>query len=235
MNLPRTAQCPSDLALEAHLLTPNPATARHLAVCAHCQIWERAAAQAARTFARESPRWLANTRVKPSLARRWAPLLLPVAALAGAAVFFLRPTPPAAPLYATKGEALTVYVGGQGEPRAAAQGERVRPGEQLRFHVSPGSETFVWIASVDAKGTVSRLAPAEGTMPLAVSGTQLLPGGAVLDETEGPERIWAVLSKEPLTWAVVEQALQGSPVRAPAEVHIPGARTATVLLERGAP
>ncbi|EPX60422.1 hypothetical protein D187_001909 [Cystobacter fuscus DSM 2262] len=44
-----------------------------------------------------------------------------------------------------------------------------------------------------------------------------------------------MISKEPLSWAVVEQALQGSPVRDPAAIHIPGARTATVLLERGVP
>lgn len=234
MNAPRTAQCPSDLVLEEHLLTANRAITQHIAGCAHCQRWERSAAEAARVFARESPRWMAKTRARTSPVRRWAPLL-PIAALAGAALFFLRPTPPDAPLYATKGEVLTVYIGGQGEPRAATQGERVRPGEELRFHVAPGPRAFVWIASVDSTGTVSRLAPAEGTTPLAVEGAQLLPGGAVLDETEGPERIWAVISKEPLSWAVVEQALQGSPVRAPAEIHIPGARTATVLLERDAP
>ncbi len=234
MTAPRTAQCPTDLALEEHLLKANPAIARHMAVCAHCQIWERAAAQAARAFAHESPRWLANTRTRPSPVRRWAPLL-PVAALAAAALFFLRPAPPETPPYATKGEVLTVYVGGQGEPRAATQGERVRPGEELRFHVAPGPAAFVWIASVDSTGTVSRLMPAEGNAPLAVGGAQLLPGGAVLDAAEGPERIWAVISDEPLSWAVVEQALRGSPVRDAAELHIPGARTATVLLERGAP
>lgn len=234
MNAPRTAQCPSDLALEEHLLQANPATARHIAGCAHCQKWERSAAEASRAFARESPRWMAKTQARASPLRRWAPLL-PAAALAVAALFLLLPTPPEAPRYATKGEALTVYVGGQGSPRAATQGERVRPGEALRFEVAPGSAAFVWIASVDSTGTVSRLAPAEGTTPLAVDGAQLLPGSAVLDAAEGPERIWAVISQEPLGWAVVEQALKGSPVRDPAAVHIPGARTATVLLERSAP
>ncbi|WP_224240213.1 DUF4384 domain-containing protein [Hyalangium gracile] len=234
MTPPRTAQCPSDLALEEHLLTANREVAQHIAGCAHCQRWERSAAEAARVFARESPHWMAKTRARSSPVRRWAPLL-PIAALAGAALFLLRPPPPEAPLHATKGEVLTVYIGGQGEPRAAAQGERVRPGEELRFHVAPGARSFVWIASVDSTGTVSRLAPAEGTPPLSVEGAQLLPGGAVLDATGGPERIWAVISQEPLSWAVVEQALQGSPVRDPAAIHIPGARTATVLLERGAP
>lgn len=233
MNIPRTAQCPTDLALEEHLLKANPAITRHLGGCAHCQIWERSAAQAARAFAHESPKWLANTRATPSPVRRWA-LLLPVAALAGAALFFLRPMPPEAPSYATKGEALTVYIGGQGEPRAAAEGERVRPGEALRFHVAPGSGTFVWIASVDSTGAVSRLAPVEGTAPLVVQGAQLLPGSAVLDAAEGPERIWAVFSEQPLTWAVVEQALRSTSVRDAAELHLPGARTSTVLLERTA-
>ena len=176
MNAPRTAQCPSDLALEEHLLQANPATARHIAGCAHCQKWERSAAEASRAFARESPRWMAKTQARASPLRRWAPLL-PAAALAVAALFLLLPTPPEAPRYATKGEALTVYVGGQGSPRAATQGERVRPGEALRFEVAPGSAAFVWIASVDSTGTVSRLAPAEGTTPLAVDGAQLLPTG----------------------------------------------------------
>ncbi|MFP2908469.1 hypothetical protein ACLESD_26125 [Pyxidicoccus sp. 3LFB2] len=234
MNAPRTAQCPSDLALEEHLLTENRAIARHIAGCAHCQMWERSAAEAARAFARQSPPWMEKTRKRRSPVSRWAPLV-PLAALAGAALLFLRPTPPEASRYATKGEALTVYVGGKGEPRAATQGERIRAGETLRFHVAPRSGAFVWIASVDATGKVSRLAPAEGTAPLAVDGAQLLPGGAVLDATEGPERIWAVISKEPLSWDVVEGALQGSPVRDPAAIQLPGAETATVLLERAAP
>ncbi|WP_158623719.1 hypothetical protein [Corallococcus llansteffanensis] len=234
MNAPRTAQCPSDLALEEHLLEANPATARHIAGCAHCQAWERSAAEASRAFAHQGPRWIAKAQARPSLVSRWAPLL-PAAALAAAALFFFLQAPPESPRYATKGEALTVYVGGQGPPRAATDGERVRPGEALRFHVAPGEGAFVWIASVDSTGTVSRLAPAEGTTPLAVEGAGLLPGGAVLDATGGPERIWAVISKEPLSWSVVEQALRGSPVRDPAAVHIPGARTATVLLERSAP
>ncbi|NTX40261.1 DUF4384 domain-containing protein [Myxococcus sp. CA033] len=234
MNAARTAQCPSDLALEEHLLHANPATARHIAGCAHCQTWERSAAEASRAFALENPRWMAKTQARSRPLPRWAPLL-PAAALAAAALFFLRSPPPEAPRYATKGEELTVYIGGQGAPRAATQGERVRPGESLRFQVAPGSAAFVWIASVDSTGAVSRLVPAEGTTPLAVDGTQLLPGSAVLDAAEGPERIWAVMSREPLSWAVVEQALQGSPLRDSTAVHIPGARTATVLLERGAP
>ncbi|MCP3162277.1 DUF4384 domain-containing protein [Myxococcus qinghaiensis] len=234
MNAARTAQCPSDLALEEHLLDANPATARHIVGCAHCQAWERSAAEAARAFARENPRWMAKAQARSSPLRRWAPLL-PIAALAAAALFILHSPSPEAPRYATKGEELTVYIGGQGAPRAASQGERVRPGEALRFQVAPGSAAFVWIASVDSTGSVSRLVPAEGTTPLAVDGAQLLPGSAVLDAVEGPERIWAVISREPVSWAVVEQALQGSPVRDPTAVHIPGARTATVLLERGAP
>ncbi|MCP3063695.1 DUF4384 domain-containing protein [Myxococcus sp. K38C18041901] len=232
MNAARTAQCPSDLALEEHLLRANPATAQHIAGCEHCQSWERAAAEASRAFAHQHPHWMAKTR--PSPLRRWAPLIA-TAALAAVALFLLHSPSPELPRYATKGDELTVYVGGQGTPRAAIQGERVRPGESLRFQVAPGAAAFVWIASVDSTGAVSRLVPSEGTTPLAVDGTQLLPGSAVLDATEGPERIWAVISPEPLNWSVVEQALRGSPVRDASEVHIAGARTSTVLLERGAP
>ncbi|AKF85333.1 hypothetical protein MFUL124B02_11360 [Myxococcus fulvus 124B02] len=232
MNAARTSQCPSDLALEEHLLRANPATARHIAGCAHCQSWERAAAEASRAFAHQHPHWMANAR--PSPLRRWAPLLA-TAALAAVALLLLHSPSPEVPRYATKGDALTVYIGGQGAPRAATQGEHVRPGESLRFQVAPGSAAFVWIASVDSTGAVSRLVPAEGATPLAVEGTQLLPGSAVLDATAGPERIWAVMSSEPLGWSVVEQALRGSPVQDATAVHIPGARTATVLLERGAP
>ncbi|GEN13230.1 hypothetical protein SAMN05443572_11923 [Myxococcus fulvus] len=232
MNAARTSQCPSDLTLEEHLLRPNPATARHITGCAHCQSWERAAAEASGAFARQHPRWMAKAR--PSPLRRWAPLLA-TAALAAVALVLLHAPSPELPRYATKGDELTVYIGGQGAPRAATQGEHVRPGESLRFQVAPGAAAFVWIASVDATGAVSRLVPAEGTTPLAVDGTQVLPGSAVLDAAEGPERIWAVISPEPLGWTVVEQALQGSPVRDPTAVHIPGARTSTVLLERGAP
>jgi hypothetical protein len=65
---------------------------------------------------------------------------------------------------------------------------------------------FLWIASVDAKGQISRLYPPVGA-PVENRRAGPVPGGAVLDGQPGPERLFAVCADTAgTTWDDVKRA-----------------------------
>lgn len=192
----RREPCPSDLDLEAFWV--GEAGARrlhgdHLATCPSCGArlaWMREAEHAFehRVLPATLPAVLAA-----SAPRRRSPRVLASAAglvaLAAAAAVLLHARPPDGYVGA-KGAAgaIEVYVRDGASGRRLANGDRVRAGDALRFVVrAPGRGVLVF--SVDALGRVSRLYPARGEEPLRADG--VLPGGAILDDTPGPERIFA--------------------------------------------
>jgi hypothetical protein len=87
----------------------------------------------------------------------------------------------------------------------------VHPGEEIRFVLTgvPEEHSYVLVASVDGAGVATVYFPYGGTgaAPLPGPGRWEVPGSIVLDETLGPERVFAVFSKRPLTAADVEPAL----------------------------
>lgn len=236
-----TARCPSELALEAHLLEPERSPiAAHVAGCARCA--ERLArmraegdefrrvvfpvtVEAVEAAARRAPWW------------RRAGLLLPVPALAAVAAVLLlfRPSTPPEEYVGLKGSelTLTVFAPGPAGARAVADGGEVPTGAPIRFRVHNHSACDLWLLSVDGAGSISRLLPASGDRgaPLAPGATDL-PGGAVLDLHPGPERIYAICSPQPLTWSQVEGAVRAAN-RDPARLRLPaGTAWASVLLEK---
>jgi hypothetical protein len=147
--------------------------------------------------------------------RRWnwvAPLAL--ASAVGAVVLLVRPRVPPEPAFGVKG-APTLKLFVQRSSPAGAEvvevrdGDALRPGDALRFEVQPGSERFLLIASVDGEGGVTMIHPAGGaaSAPLPPNERFVQPGSTVLDAARGPERAFALLSREPLSRDAVKAAL----------------------------
>ena len=242
-------RCPSDLALELHLFDPAAsAVSGHLAACGACAerlaAMERVGAEfRAQVFPATVDRVVEAARPRLPLRRwlSWAPF---PALAAAAALLLLLPAPrPPADYVGVKGAGLGlgVFARIRGSVEAVRDGERVPAATALRFRVHPAWPCRLWLLSVDGAGQVSRLFPAtgDGGAPLGSAGT--LPGGAVLDGRPGPERIYAICTRSPLSFATAERAARAAAAGGPGAVRsagalagLPeGAAQATLLLEKG--
>lgn len=202
--------CPTDLELEQLLAgdSSTPSGEGHTSDCPHCAArleWMRQAGQHFTAFV--------FPRTREEVARRlasprggwlfWLPAFAAVGAVASALLLLIPP-----PDYlGQKGSgapvgALEVYVGEGGQGRRLSPGEVVHPGDGLRFVVQ--SKRAVFILSIDSTGQVSRIYPPAGANPGPAGG--LLPGGAILDEVTGPERIFAIYPEGPLGFEELEAA-----------------------------
>jgi hypothetical protein len=168
--------------------------------------------------------------------------VLPTGGLALAvAVLLLTPRPPLDYLGA-KGTALSlrVWAGSAEGAREVADGERIPADALLRFQVTSGRPCRLWLLSVDGRGEVSRLFPARGDAPAAVTGGTTLPGGVALDGLAGPERLYAICSEVPIPLDQAERSVRGAVVGVadalrlgPSLPGLPaGATQATMLVEK---
>jgi hypothetical protein len=121
-----------------------------------------------------------------------------------------RPEHPPDDYIGTKGEplVLTSFVGEPGGAIAVADGSKVPANAALRFKVASSHPCRLWIISRDQLGQVSRLFPADGDSGAEITGTIVLPGGAQLDGQPGPERIFAVCSTTPMSFASLDRLAQ---------------------------
>jgi hypothetical protein len=240
------ARCPSDLALERHLLEPGTSPLRsHVAGCASCQARLEEMNRQAETFHQYVyPATVAAVEGAAAAGRRrrlrWLVLGPALVATVAAVLFLVRPAGPPGGDGATGGLAMTVLVQEGERERAVRSGEAVSASAALRFRVQATSACRLWILSVDATGDFTRLYPGEGTGGAAVSGAVEIPGGAVLDGQAGPARIVAICTSGPAKWRALAAQLKGGAatgeafVRArPNAAALPaGAQLASVLLEK---
>lgn len=198
-----TATCPSDLALEAHLLAPaTSALGPHLASCSRCTArlatMERQGADFRRIVCPAT-----IERIEEAAGRRsrrfW--LLAPVPALAAAAlaVFLLRPAGPnVGPDDETQlkgvtgGLGLTIFAKGDSGARPLFDGARLSSRAVVRFRVRSAEPCRLYVFSVDAAGQVSKLHPAAAGPAEITPGAHDVEGGAALDGKPGPERFYAI-------------------------------------------
>jgi anti-sigma factor RsiW len=209
--------CASELALEAHLFDPAHSEVRpHLESCGACRARLARMEREGEEFRRfVHPRTVDRLLSARERARRnWARVLatlVPAAGIAAAAMLLGTPTPPADYLGA-KGTALSmqVWAGSDDGAREISDGGTVPADARLRFRVAAGQPCLLWLVSVDARGEVSRLFPAQGDAPASVKGGMTLPGGVALDGLAGPERLYAICSPAAVPLAEVERSVRGA-------------------------
>lgn len=130
----------------------------------------------------------ATSGVVLPFARRAAPWVGALAALAAA--LFLVVRPPERDGSRLKGETrLEFYVQRDGHSFDGDPDAEVRPGDRLQFAFHPGAYGTVVLVGVDGTGTVQTYWPDDGGAPLAATPgeRQLLDGSIQLDDAPGPE------------------------------------------------
>ncbi len=229
---------------------------QHLSSCDACGR-ELKAAQTAREEFHKSvmPRTLARVHERAGRRRWWTVLnkwaLLPVPALAAAAllVVLLRGGAPSVgpgddAVLATKGSAtLRVFANHEGRVFQLRDGSLLAPGDQIRFVVEPGDLPYLLVASVDGTGKASVYYPFEaaesGRLDKAI--TLELPGSIVLDAAPGPERIFALFSREPVNATIVRAALAAlgrlgpDAIRSQRTLHVPVQSQVSLFFEKVIP
>jgi hypothetical protein len=244
-----TTPCPTDLALERHLLDPVASPqASHVAACPSCRARIARMEEDGERFRRfvfpaTVDRIEEAARRRP--ARWWIALLAPVPVLAAvvAVVLAVRPVGPAEDYLGLKGAGglgLTAFARDASGPRAVPDGGSVPASAALRLRVRASAPCRLFVLSLDARGAVSRLdaGGAEG-FPLE-AGQHDLPGGVELDGAGGPERLFAVCAPAGLAWPEVERAGRAAAEGGAGAVRgasrlggLPaGAAQATLLLEK---
>jgi hypothetical protein len=242
-----TTRCPSDLRLEAYLLDAGKSgLAPHVDACTACRVrLEQMAAEAEDfrkfVFPATVDAVIAAAAPRPPLS--WFAAFLPVAAACAAGLLLLvKPVPPEGFL-AAQGEVLSLQVFAQlpEGSRQLTNGELVAQSAPLRFLVKSSVPCRVRVMAVDCEGRVSVLHPPAGEEARLVTGSEVLPGDAVLPGDEGPERIYAVCSRESLPVLALADSLKdqsaGDDDRVRRTDRIsglpPGTLQATLLVEHG--
>jgi hypothetical protein len=182
----------------------------HVEGCARCRGDLAAAEAACAHFTRVVlPRTIGALRPR----RRWwlfAPVLVPALAVL-ALVLWQRRTvedPILDDIRIKGGMTFQVFANRGGEVIAVRDGTSLRAGDQIRFVVGSGGPAFLLLVSIDGAGTATVYYPygGERSGPISKLPSEL-PGSIVLDAAPGPERVFALVSSEPLDAAVVKRAL----------------------------
>lgn len=139
----------------------------------------------------------------------WAPAL--AAALVAAFLFVRGPGADVEELTTrSKGGSWLGFVVKRGtEQLPGSGGMRVKPRDQLRFFVQAPPHTDLVILSKDARATVSEYFPGSGRSSAIASGPKtFLDSSVELDETLGPETVWAIFCDKPFASAPLLEELE---------------------------
>jgi hypothetical protein len=252
---------PSELELHHHVLGASAddqraTVAQHVQTCPACA-GALAGLQSAHD---EFPRG-AEARIGAALARRptfrWprgarvrllALLTLPVAAALLLRLGANHRSPdedliPKGPAPSVGQPQLEIFARRGNHVRAVGPGaEPLRAGDAIRFALRrPAQLAYVLVVAVDGAGAINLYYPDGATeaarLPEGVARLEL-PGSIVLDDSAGPERVFALFGAQPFTFASVRAALGSLAARGPEalrresrlDVAVDG--QATILLEK---
>jgi hypothetical protein len=171
--------------------------------------------------------------------RRW--LAVPAFALVVLAIALWRwPRPPDLGIKGdASGASWQVFAHRDGRTFAVRDGAELAPGDRIRFVVLPAGARYVLVVSVDGAGAVTIYYPYNGERSAAIDGDRVeLADSIVLDAAPGPERLYALLSDEPLAAAAVkaplgELAASGaSAIRAARALPVPARAQLTLMFEK---
>jgi hypothetical protein len=244
----------SELAI-ARLLLDGVESPAHAASCADCRAAVDHARREVARFAREvGPRTL--PAIEARLARRRTIWLgaAGLAALAAAALVWMAGALPGAapgPVIAAKGGAMLHVIARHGTGAGdhvfgVEDGARLVAGDAIRFALDLDRDggRYVLVVSIDGARRLNVYHPYGGaaSAPIDVAARRVvLDGSIVLDDTPGPERIWAVISDRPITVAELSARLAAiqaggvAAIRRGIDLVIPGARLDSMWFEKPSP
>jgi hypothetical protein len=137
------------------------------------------------------------------------------------------------------GPSLRIVGRHEGKIFQVLDGDHLAPGDEMRFVVEGGSWPYLLIGSIDATGTASTYFPYAAEESGRLEGAQsVLPGSIVLDASRGPERVFALFSREPIQAKALKSALlmigAGGPSRIRNDVKLPveAAAQMSLLIEK---
>lgn len=211
----------------------------HLASCASCRHDAQSAAELRQHFTvHVLPRGLPAGR---SRRRFW--LVPAFAAALLIAVIGLRPRPAPVGELGIKGEASwQVFANRAGRVFAVRDGTELAAGDQIRFAVIPAGARYLLVASIDGLGSATIYYPYGGAESAPVEGDRIEPDGSiVLDAAPGPERIYALLSDEPIAADAVTAQLRevarggADAIRGMRALQLPVRAQVSLVFEKVAP
>jgi anti-sigma factor RsiW len=236
----RPEGCFSDFALDRRLAgeleeAEREALDRHATVCERCGHRLEELSREREAFAREArPLALAPMsktcdaqRSRPQAVVTWLFGAGAAVAAAAAVVLLVRGEPDTT---RTKGHsaALGFYVSHAGAVRPGAPGERVEPGDALRFVATTRETRYLAVLSVDGAHRVSVYYPEGTSAALIAPGESVaLPVSTVLDDTLGDETLYGVFCPHPFDVEPIRQAIAAAPeqpLAAPAECVVDSTR-----------
>lgn len=211
----------SQFTLDAFALNALPperhaAAVKHLETCATCRARADELASLRQHFTTHVvPHTAAALRRAPAWHTAWRWALPALAAVSATVLMLVRPVaPPVAPEeepeYGVKGPPVLQVFAHRGERTWQVQeGEVLAAGDQVRFRVGSGGLPYVLLVSVDGTGQVSAYHPFGADQSASIPPQELveLPGSVVLDPAPGPERLFVLFSRKPLSFAAVKPAL----------------------------
>src|SRR5262249_25846111 len=121
-----------------------------------------------------------------------------------------------------KGEPILRAAARRGDRTLVVQdGAVLAPGDEVHFFVQASGFEYLLIASVDADGDATVYFPYGGAQSALLQPTEgeQSPGSIVLDESRGPERVYAFFSHRPLPSAAVLAELRGLAARGPTAIR----------------
>ena len=214
---------------------------KHIADCERCRDRVSSARVEREVLSREVPRMRAM-RARPARLGwlRW--LLAPtVVASAVAVALLIRPWRPAVQIKG--GAAFQIYARHGDRVFPVRDGAVLAPKDQLRFVAEPAGLAYLLVAYVDGAGAANLYVPFGGDQSVHLDpGARIeLPGSIVLDSALGPERVFALFSREPLRADDVRRALTtiavggASSIRTSATLAVAAESQQSVLFEKTMP
>jgi hypothetical protein len=218
----RTGPCPSRLRFDRLLageLTVEQARQleQHAESCARCRSLFTEIKRGYEAFEAVVPRAIVQRVRERSGARRaWLRWSVPALAAASVLLAWVAWPAPHAGTRSKGGPKLAFYVLHDGVVRPGVDGERVHPGDHLEFAYASERDAYLAIISIDAARKASVFYAKDGyAAPMPAASRAVLDQSTLLDDTLGPETVYALVCAQPIAVAPLLQALERAPERAP--------------------
>jgi len=212
----------------------------HLAHCTRCRDDERIAAELRAQFtvqvlprglpARRSPRWL------------WFACPAAAAVLLLVMMVWRSPVERVDDLGIKGNASWQVFANRDGQVFAVHDGTELVAGDRIRFAMIPAGARYLLVASIDGLGTATIYYPYDGPQSTAIEGDRVEPAGSImLDAAPGPERIYAILSDEPIAADLVRAQLRAvarggaDAIRNTRTLPLAARAQVSVVFEKGGP